>query len=97
MNPLGPLEESLGQYMDNLDEEIEMESLQAAEPPSNVEVEESMIIRTGSMVFEIEKLAPAKSEIDGHLSDLDAYYENDHYSSYGNRNVCKLKIRVPNE
>lgn len=85
-------------YADQATEE-KMESPRTAEPPPPPETElekGSKIIKNGNLTFEVDDLKKSKSTVDSILKKLNGYYENEQFSSYGNRNNYSLKIRIPN-
>lgn len=95
---------SLGKYHTaddalQFDEELEMEPPQTAEPPappqSTLE-KGSKIIKNGFMNFEVDKLEKAKSKVDTIVKSIGGYYENEQFTSYGNRNSYTLRLRIPN-
>ncbi len=76
-----------------------IESPRTAEPPPPPETElekGSKIIKDGKLHFEVDNLKKSKKQVDLLVDQLGAYYENEQYSAYGNRNSYSLKIRVPN-
>jgi len=67
-------------------------------PESNqVQIQESQIIKSGDLKFEVDKIKASKSKVDTLLNNLNGYYENEQYSSYGSRNAYHLRIRIPNK
>jgi len=79
-----------------------IEFFRASAPPPPPEEEPtlpkaSMIIKSGYMKFEVNQLEKAKLGIDSILGDCDGYYENEQYTSYGNRISYTLVLRIPNE
>ncbi len=85
-------------YADQATEE-EMAVPRTAEPPPPPETElekGSKIIKNGNLSFEVDDLKNSKSTVDSILKKLNGYYENEQFSSYGNRNNYSLKIRIPN-
>lgn len=82
-----------------LSEDMDQEPPRMGKPPKNGEQEMAQapkIIRTGNMDFEVGNLNTAKEEIDGWLENLDGYYENETYHSYGHQNNYNLSVRIPN-
>ncbi len=85
------------QSMGNDSYEMEPSRTAEAPPPPETELEKgSKIIKNGNLTFEVENLKNSKSSVDSILKNLNGYYENEQFSSYGNRNNYSLKIRIPN-
>lgn len=81
-----------------IEEEMEIEPPRTAEPtapPSYAIDKGSKIIKKGNMKFEVIELDVAKYKIDTVLKDCDGYYENERYSSYGDRISYSLQLRIP--
>lgn len=81
------------------EEEIEVEPPRSAEAPAPSEFtleKGSKIIKNGFMKFEVSKLEIAKSKIDTILRECNGYYENEQFTSYGNRISYSLQLRIPN-
>ncbi|MBK8505364.1 MAG: hypothetical protein IPL46_26080 [Saprospiraceae bacterium] len=67
---------------------IEIEPPRTAEPapPPEFELDKnSKIIRSGGMNFEVSDLNLSKETVDGLITKYKAYYENEQYTSYGDR------------
>jgi len=82
-----------------IEDEMEMEAPRTAEPqePPQFTLEKgTKIIKNGYMNFEVTKLEQAKSKVDTLLNNIDGYYENEQYNSYGNRISYSLQLRIPN-
>ncbi len=79
-------------------EEAEIEPPRSAEPPLPEDMIEkgSKIIKRGNMKFEVKELDVAKYKIDLVLENCRGYYENEHYSSFGDRTTYSLQLRIPN-
>jgi len=81
-------------------EEIDMEPPMNSTPPSppiEFKLEKgSKIIKNGFMKFEVDNLESAKSKVDTLLKNINGYYENEQYNSYGNRTSYSLQLRIPN-
>ncbi len=63
--------------------------------PQESSEKRSKIIKRGNLQFEVDGLDEAKSRVDQLVHQYSAYYENEHYNSYGNRNSYSLVIRIP--
>jgi hypothetical protein len=95
--------ESIGkQYMPrdavSFEDGIEIEPPRTAEPapPPELDLERNnKIIRSGSMNFEVAHLTRSKEIVDDLITKHKAYYENEQYTSYGDRVSYTLIIRVP--
>ena len=62
-------------------------SLQNALPPK--------IIKNGTVEYEVSGLENAKTELDKLLATHQAYYENENFNAYGDRQSYTLVVRVP--
>lgn len=83
-----------------ISEEMEQEPPRTKEPISDNDSEsrkQNKIIRSGNMGFEVSELNKSKETLDSYLDQLDGYYENENFNSYGHRKQYALSIRVPNE
>lgn len=95
--------ESMGkQYMPRdvvaYEDGIEIEPPRTAEPgpPPEFNLDRnSKIIKSGRMNFEVSDLNLSKGIVDGLITKYKAYYENEQYTSYGDRVSYSLIIRVP--
>lgn len=90
-------EKTIGDNSYEMTEEMELSRTAESPPPPETELEKgSKIIKNGKLSFEVDDLKDSKSSVDTILKKLNGYYENEQFSSYGNRNNYSLKIRIPN-
>jgi len=82
-----------------LEEDLQMESLNTDEPPppSEFSLEKgSKIIKNGRLQFEVSSLNKVKTQIDTLIGKYSSYYEEEQYQSHYNRISYHLIIRIPN-
>ena len=82
-----------------MEEEFEANQSQFADHNSaqNSIEKASKIIKSGSVKFEVTNLEKVKSRVDSTLASHKGYYENERFSSHGNRNTYHLILRIPNK
>lgn len=82
-----------GSYMETMEEEASF----SEQPDVADQHREVKLLKNGYLQFEVERLNESKREIDEWVDHFKAYYEDESYRSFGNRNSYSLLIRVPSE
>jgi len=80
------------------DQKSSLESSRSDEPSEPTALKKgSKLIKNGVIEFEVTDLESAKSRVDTLLEQVEGYYENEQYNSYGNRVSYSLDLRIPSE